>query len=217
VSGLGAAIAHGGQRAVFLSVFLQQIGVPLPAEPALVAAGSLAARGQLSIAGIAIAVLSSTLVADLAWFAIGKRYGARALRFVFRLSSSPEKYLAQTERLSSRWGPGAFVLVKFIPGLPMAGPILAGTLGTTLWVFVAYDLVAMALWAGVFIALGMVFHGDVDLALRWLDRFGGWGLLLCGIIVAGLILRRWQTFRVTSAASRLAARTTPEVGSALSP
>jgi membrane protein DedA with SNARE-associated domain len=197
---------------------LQQIGVPLPAEPALVAAGSLAARGQLSITGIAGAVLLAALVADLAWFVIGKRYGARALHLVFRLSSSPEKYLRQTDRLSSRWGPAAFALVKFIPGLPMAGPILAGTLGTTLRVFLVYDLVAMALWAGVFIALGMVFHGDVDLVMRWLDRFGGWGLLLGAIIVSGLILRRWHTFRVTSTASRLAVRAaTPEVGSALSP
>jgi membrane protein DedA with SNARE-associated domain len=197
---------------VFVSIFLQQIGVPIPSEPTLVAAGSLAARGQLSIAGIALAVLSASLVADLAWFVIGKRYGARALGSVFRLSSSPEKYLRQTERLSARWGPAAFALVKFIPGLPMAGPILAGSVGITLRVFVVYDLAAMALWAGLFIALGMAFHGDVDLVMRWLDRFGVWGLLLAALIVAGLILRRWHTFRVASAV-----QPPPEGGSALRP
>jgi membrane protein DedA with SNARE-associated domain len=107
------------------------------------------------------------------------------------------------------WLQLAFVLVKFIPGLPMAGPILAGVLGTTLRVFLVYDLVAMALWAGAFTALGMIFHRDVDLGLRALDRLGGWGLLLGATIIAVLILRRWHSARAAAAAASVALRTTP--------
>lgn len=197
--GLGAAIAREGQRLIFFNVFLQQIGVPVPAEPTLVAAGSLAARGRLSVAGIAAAAFVATLVADLTWFAVGKRYGMRALHFAFRLSPSPEKHLNQTERLFSRWGPAAFALAKFIPGLPMAGPVLAGGLGTTLRVFLFYDLLAMGLWAGAFTGLGMVFERDVDRALRGLDRLGGWGLLLGIAIAAVVVLHRWLSLRASSA------------------
>lgn len=215
MSGLGEAITQAGHRVIVLNVFLQQIGVPIPAEPTLAVAGSLVVRGRLSVLGILGATLLGAFVADLAWFVIGKRYGARALRFIFRLSSSPEKYLRQTERLSSRWGPVAFALVKFIPGLPMAGPILAGVLGTALPVFLFYDLVAMALWAGAFTVLGMVFHRDVDRALRAVDRLGGWGLLLAAVIVAGLVVRRWYRARAASAAASVASCSTPEFGSVL--
>ena len=204
MSGLGAALSHQGHRLIFLNVFLQQMGVPVPAEPTLVAAGSLAARGRLSVAGIAVAALVATLVADLIWFVVGRRYGTRALRLVFRFSSSPEKHLGQTERLFARWGPAAFALAKFIPGVPMAGPVLAGGLGTTLRVFLLYDLLAMGLWAGLFTGLGMAFQRDVDQALRALDRLGGWGLLLAGTIVAAVILRQWWKARASSAARRLA-------------
>jgi membrane protein DedA with SNARE-associated domain len=196
VTGLGAALAHEGQRLIFINVFLQQIGVPVPAEPTLVAAGSLAARGRMSVAGIALAALVATLAADLTWFAVGRHYGARALHLVFRLSPSPAQYLNQAERLFSRWGPAAFALAKFIPGLPMAGPVLAGGLGTPLCVFLVYDLLAMGLWAGLFTGLGMVFQRDVDRALRGLDRLGGWGLLLAAVIVAAVIVRQWQRARV---------------------
>jgi membrane protein DedA with SNARE-associated domain len=195
VTGLGAAIAQEGQRLVFLSVFLQQIGVPVPAEPTLVAAGSLAARGRLSVLGIVVAALVATLSADLTWFAVGKRYGRRALHLVFRLSPSPANYFKQAERLFSRWGPAAFALAKFIPGMPMAGPVLAGGLGTTLRVFLLYDLLAMGLWAGLFTGLGMLFQRDVDRVLRGLDRLGGWGLLLGAVIVVALVLRRWRRAR----------------------
>jgi membrane protein DedA with SNARE-associated domain len=50
VSGLGETIAREGHRLIFLNVFLQQLGVPIPAEPTLVVAGSLAARGRISFA-----------------------------------------------------------------------------------------------------------------------------------------------------------------------
>ena len=59
----------------------------------------------------------------------------------------------------------------------------------------------MAVWAGVFTALGMVFHNDVDVGLRMVDRLGGWGLLVVAAIVAGLMLRRWHTARAASAPS----------------
>ena len=196
MSGLVAAIAHQGHRLIFLNVLLQQIGVPMPAEPTLVVAGSLAARGRLSVAGIAVAALVATLLADMIWFVIGKRYGKRALHLVFRLSSSPERDLSRTERLHSRWGPAAFALAKFIPGLPMAGPILAGGLGTTLPIFLLYDLLAMSVWAGGFTALGVIFHRDVDRALRALDRLGIWALVLvAAVVLAGLVARRWQKIR----------------------
>jgi membrane protein DedA with SNARE-associated domain len=199
VGGLGAAIAQQGQRLIFFNVLLQQIGVPVPAEPTLVVAGSLAARGRLSIAGIAAAALIATLLADLTWFAIGRRYGRRALRLVFRLSSSPEMQLNGTERLRSRWGPAAFALAKFIPGVPMAGPILAGVLGTTLPVFLLYDLLAMGLWAGGFTGLGVIFQRHVDRALCALDRFGLWGLLLAAVVLAGVLVRRWHKVRAAVA------------------
>ena len=215
MSGLGAAIAEAGQRVIFLNVFLQQIGVPVPAEPTLVVAGSLAVRGRLSIASIAGATLAAAFLADLFWFVIGKRYGTRALRFIFRLSSSPEKYMSRTERLSSRWGRAAFVFAKFIPGLPMAGPVLAGALGTTMWVFLVYDLAAMAVWAGAFTVLGIVFHRDVDRGLGMIDRLGGWGLLLGATIVAGMILWRWYKARAAAAESGVAVPAAPELDSGL--
>jgi membrane protein DedA with SNARE-associated domain len=191
VSGLEDAIAQRGGPLIFLSVFLQQIGVPLPAEPTLLIAGSLAARALLPVADIAGAVLGATLVADLAWFVVGRRYGARALRTVFRLSSSPSSQLSRTERFFARWGSITFALAKFIPGLPMAGPVLAGAMGVTIRVFLLYDLLAMTLWAGVFTGLGVVFHPDVHRVIGTVDHAGTWGLIFGAAVLAALALRRW--------------------------
>ena len=178
-------------------MFLQQIGVPWPAEPTLLVAGSLAARGRLSIVGVIAVALAATLVADLTWYVVGKRYGARALRFVSRPSSSSEKYLRRTGRLFERLGPVAFALAKFIPGVPMAGPVLAGGMGTTLAVFVFFDLLAMAVWACTFTVLGVVFHSRVEVAFAAFNRLGGWALIIGGAIVLALTLRFvWRRVRL---------------------
>jgi membrane protein DedA with SNARE-associated domain len=144
-----------------------------------------------------VAALVATLLADLVWFAIGRRYGARALHALYRLSSSPERRQSQTERLLSRWGPAAFALAKFIPGLPMAGPILAGGMRITLPVFLFCDLLAMSLWAGGFTALGVVFQHDVQRALHALDHLGGWALLFAAGALAIAMARRWAKLRRT--------------------
>jgi membrane protein DedA with SNARE-associated domain len=198
VTGVEAAISQGGGWLIFLNVILQQIGVPCPAEPTLLVAGSLTARARLSIVSISGAVLFATLVADLAWFIVGRWYGTRALRRICEKSTKAADRLARIERLFARRGPVTFVVAKFIPGLPMAGPALAGALGVTLRVFLFYDLLAMALWAGAFTGLGMVFHGHVDLVMRSLSRIDG-SILVCGAaLLMAVAFRRWQ--RATAAA-----------------
>ena len=84
----------------------------------------------------------------------------------------------------------------------MAGPILAGGLGTTLPIFLLYDLLAMSLWAGGFTVLGAIFEHDVERALRALDRFSVWGLLLLAAVLAGVIVSRWKKIRATFARQR---------------
>jgi len=190
VSGLATALSEHGSWLIASNVFLQQIGVPIPAEPTLVVAGSLAARGRLSVAGVIGVALVATLVADLTWFVVGRRYGARALRLVSSSSSSSAKYVSLGERLFARWGPAAFALAKFIPGLPMVGPVLAGGLGASLSVFVVCDVLAMTLWAGAFTGLGMIFQRHVERALGALDHLGSWGVLLgVVVVVVGVALR----------------------------
>jgi membrane protein DedA with SNARE-associated domain len=200
VNGLVAAIAEHAHRIVFLNVLLQQIGVPVPAEPTLIVAGSFAAHGRLSFASIIGTALVATLITDLMWFFVAKKYGDRLLRFACSLSSSPEEHLRRTERRFERWGPAAFALAKFIPGLPMAGPVLAASLGTTLWVFLIYDLLAMSLWACTCTGLGLVCERHVAVALRTLDRFGGWGLVAFATVGAGVALRLWYRRQVAVAA-----------------
>ncbi len=74
-----------GYIVLFISVLAQQLGVPLPSTPFIVAAGALAHSGQLSFTAVLVIAWVAAMVADLVWFEIGRRRGARVLQFLCRL------------------------------------------------------------------------------------------------------------------------------------
>src|SRR6185369_827470 len=116
MNGIAAQVAQHGLGLVFANVLLQQVGVPIPAEPTLVVAGSLAARRLMSGAELVAVTVAAATLADVSWFLLGRRWGARVLRFVARVSRAvrqlPDQSSTGTNRAFARWGPRALVLAK---------------------------------------------------------------------------------------------------------
>jgi rhodanese-related sulfurtransferase len=118
-------LAQYGVPLVGLNVLLQQLGLPIPAVPTMMLAGALAMAGRIDLlAAFAIAVLAS-LVADLLWYWAGRRYGYRVLRFLCRVSLSPDTCVRQTEGIFERWGFYSVVVSKFVPGFATVAPPIA--------------------------------------------------------------------------------------------
>ena len=62
---------HYGYVALPLWVFAEQIGVPIPAAPILLAAGAIAATGRMSLPLLTALALAAALTADLFGIALG--------------------------------------------------------------------------------------------------------------------------------------------------
>ena len=86
-----------GPLLVFTVVFLDQMGVPLPAIPWLLAAGALSATGKFSaLLGLGITVLAC-LLADTFWFYLGRYRGHRVLDFLCRVALEPDSCVRRTQ------------------------------------------------------------------------------------------------------------------------
>jgi len=187
-----AELARQGGPVVFFSVLVQQLGVPVPAEPTLILAGSAVAWHPLLLGRPLGWALLAVFLVDSVWFAIGRRYGGRALRRVYRLSCSPDEWMRQTEGLFRRRGLKSVALIKFIPGLPMLAPLFAGTMKARYRSFLLYDLGAALVWASAAIGTGMIFHRQVGALLTALSRLGvpAAGAVLLGIAAVMIWNRR---------------------------
>lgn len=199
MSTLTGWLEHIGVFGVFALVLIEQLGLPLPTFPVLIVAGAWAAQGGPSLAAIAIAAVGACLLADLAWYGAGRRYGSRVLRTMCRLSLEPDSCVADTEHLFARFGARVLTVAKFVPGLGAVSTAMSGVVGAPLPVFVGYDALGAALWAGAGLLLGALFHDAVDQVfaeLAALGRIGGLLILALLFVFFGLKLwRRHQFFR----------------------
>jgi membrane protein DedA with SNARE-associated domain len=189
---LTAELAQHGLRIVFSNVLLQQLGVPIPAEPTLVVAGSLASRHVLSGAAVALCALTAIVIADLAWFAIGRWFGARVLRLIARLLRAPEARMRETQRTFARWGLKSLIIAKFLPGLSQLLLPMAGATGARLRTVVFYDLLGGLIWTGTTIGGGMFFHRQIEAFLAAPPGAGVWVLAGAGVAAAALLAWIWK-------------------------
>ncbi len=179
-----------GVFAVFAWVLLEQAGIPVPAYPVLMVAGSMAAAGQLHLPWLVVAAVLACLIADYGWYLAGSRFGGRVLRLICKLSLTPDSCVNQTESVFDRWGPRSLIVAKFVPGFASVATAMAGATQVKRTAFLAYDAVGASLWAGAGLALGWLFAPAVGMLLTTLESLGRWGLVLLAMAVALYIVRK---------------------------
>lgn len=173
-------------RAVILPILVvaEQIGVPLPAVPALLMVGALAAQGRVSLVLVIGAIAAVALPVDLVWHELGRRRGARVLSGLCRLSLEPDVCVRRTENLFLRHGVRALLVAKFLPGLTTVMPPLAGIFRVSRLRFVLYDLAGVILWAGLWAGVGYVFSETIEVVAR---RVSALGRTAGFVVVAALV------------------------------
>lgn len=172
-----------GYSVLFAWVLAEQLGVPLPAIPILLAAGALAGAGQLNL-GLAIALaVAASLLSDLFWYELGRRRGIRVLELLCRISLEPDSCVRRTENVFARHGARSLLVAKFIPGLSTAAPPLAGVFRMRLGRFLLFDGLGALAWASGFAGLGYLFSDQLEQVAAAALRLGTW---LVVVMVGGL-------------------------------
>ncbi len=176
---------------VFLVTLAARLGAPVPAVPFVVAAGGMSMGEPLVFAGVMAAGVAGTLVGDTAWFYAGRRWGYGVMRLLCRISLSADTCVQRSEAIIGRWGGVSLLLAKFVPGVSLVAPPMAGALHMTTGRFLAYDIASAAVWALAFLVLGLAFHAMIADVLAAMAQ---WGLVATAIVVfalAGLLVWRY--------------------------
>jgi membrane protein DedA with SNARE-associated domain len=177
-----------------LAVF-EQLGVPVPAVPALLATGALAATGRVSVWLVIGAIVVVTLPVDLVWHEVGRRRGARVLSGLCRLTLEPDVCVRRTQNLFIRHGVRTLLVAKFLPGLTTVLPPLAGIFRVPRLQFALYDLAGVVLWAGSWMGIGYIFSSAIEQVIIRVSGLGRAAALVVGAALIGYVLlkylRRW--------------------------
>ena len=119
---LNSALMQHGYAILAAVVFLEAIGVPVPAAVALLIAGGAVARGMLQaqyVLGIAVFAM---LAGDTLMFFLGRYTGWWLLGLLCRVSLNPEACILRSADSFYRRGRTLLVIAKFIPGINTMAP-----------------------------------------------------------------------------------------------
>ena len=174
----------------------EQIGLPLPAVPALLAVGALAAHGRSSIPLVLGAISVAALAIDFVWYELGRRRGARVLVRLCQLSLEADSWLRRAESTFARYGARSMLAAKFIPGLTTVMPPLAGVFAIPRGHFALCDLAGELLWAGTWLALGYFFSDAIVLIAAKASALGRMLGLVIVTALAGYILVKYGRRRL---------------------
>ena len=193
MSSLIALVTAHGTLLVFAATLAARIGAPVPAAPFLVIAGGLAVGGQVSwVAALGAAIVAS-LLGDGLWFWAGRRHGYRVLKLLCRVSISPDSCVSQSEAFILRWGGSSLLAAKFVPGVSVVAPPMAGALGMSLGAFIGFDTLASAIWGGLFLGLGWVFSDQIQRVMDLLSTLGLAAAIGLALVAAAYIaVRYWR-------------------------
>jgi membrane protein DedA with SNARE-associated domain/rhodanese-related sulfurtransferase len=169
----------------------EQIGVPLPAVPALLAVGALAAHDRISILVVLGAICVAALATDFAWYELGRRRGAGVLARLCKLSLEPDSCLRRAESIFARHGARSMLAAKFVPGLTTVMPPLAGVFKVPRMRFALYDLAGVLLWAGTWLALGYFFSDAIVMISARATALGRMLGLIIVTALAGYVLVKY--------------------------
>jgi membrane protein DedA with SNARE-associated domain/rhodanese-related sulfurtransferase len=193
-----------GYLLLFAWVLVEQIGIPLPATPVLLAAGALSAEHKISFAEALLAGVLACLISDSSWFFIGKRYGHHVLRLLCKLSMEPTICVRRTQNSFGRRRNATLMIAKFVPGLATLAPPVAGQNGMAYPAFLFFDAIGAILWVTALLGAGRLF-GDAlkrnPSLLNWVGRFSGVLLVLgiLGFFIARVYRRRMVLRKLVAA------------------
>jgi len=167
-----SGLAQHGYSILCAAVFLEAVGLPVPAALALLIAGAASAAGSLRASYALGGALLAMFAGDTLMFLLGRYTGWWLLGILCRISLNPESCILRSADSFYRRGRALLVVAKFIPGINTMAPPLAGSMNMRFVPFLRLDLAGAALYIGVYFWVGFIFSDALAAVTRGYQAFG---------------------------------------------
>jgi membrane protein DedA with SNARE-associated domain len=183
-------IPHYGYVLVFIVVFLNNIGFPLPGETILLGAGFVLGKAAGSLWQPMAAGTAACFLGGSCSFWLGRRLGHGGWEKIHWLHLTPQK-LKWPERFFKRHGAKAVFIARFIALFPpVVANLLAGMAKIPWRTFLFYNLTGSAVYTTSYILIGYFFGKKWKLLEAWIGPTTLYLILAgIGVVVLGVIFR----------------------------
>lgn len=199
-------IDRGSYFALFIVLFIAGLGVPLPEDIPLIAAGYICHKGSADVRWMTLVGIVGVLVGDGLLFNMGRRYGTNLLGHRWLQRIAKPWLVAKAQEGFDRHGSKIIFAARFMPGLRSVIFLIAGTLKVPYWKFLTFDGSAALISVPVWVLGGWYFGGKIEEFVKQ-AKIGG--ATVAGVVIVffiGFII--WEVRR----SKRKSAQLAPEIG-----
>jgi membrane protein DedA with SNARE-associated domain len=187
-------LSRWGYLGIVLCFFIGNLGIPVPEELVLLAAGFLAGRHVLELGTLYVVAIMSAVAGDSCGFVVGRTGGQSLFGWLSRKSKLLRKRYTYLQTFFQMHGSKAVLLARFIMGVRcMAGPI-AGAAGMSFWSFLGWNLLGASVWCSVVITIGYFVGNQLDWVAHVAQKGGQWMAAAVLLVVAATWLI-WRNVR----------------------
>lgn len=185
-------IPHYGYVLVFIVVFLNNLGFPLPGETILLGAGFVLGKTGDPLWQPIAAGAAASFLGGVCAFGMGRRLGHGSLEKI-RWLHLTHKTLKWPEQFFKRHGAKAVFIARFIALFPpVAANLLAGMAKMPWRTYLFYNLTGSAAFATTYVLIGYYFGKQWKMLKAWLGPTPLYLILaLVTLIVLGVIYRHF--------------------------
>jgi len=172
-------------------VLVEQAGVPIPSVPLMLAAGTMSAAHKIHIALVLPVVLGACLIADTAWWWMGRRFGSRVLDLLCRLSLDASTCVNRAQGSIARRGGVTLLFAKFVPGVSTIAAPIAGQAGMSFQEFATYDMAGTLVWAAAWLFAGRFFGDVATRSSQFFATLAHFAVAVVLLMIIGIIIYRY--------------------------
>jgi membrane protein DedA with SNARE-associated domain len=147
-------IEHYGYSGIFVILLLEMIGIPFPGEATLTLSGIEWTTGAFSLLPLLGSAILGNVIGSSIAYGIGRFLGRPAILRYGRFVGITDERLDKAEAKFNEYRIPVILFSKFIAGIRVMVPYLAGINGMSFVAFSIYNFISATLWSVVFIVLG---------------------------------------------------------------
>ncbi|MGA6970327.1 MAG: DedA family protein [Candidatus Binatus sp.] len=184
-----------GYLGIFVAVFVGNLGVPVPEETVMLAAGFLAGQALLDLRLVYVVVILSAVTGDCCGYIIGRTGGQRLLAGLAVTFPFVRTRYERLQLFFQTHGSKAVFMARFITGVRfMAGP-MAGACGMPFFQFLGWNVLGAIVWCSLVVTVGYLVGGELYPAMALAHQLSRWIALGGFILLLAVFVFWWRDRR----------------------
>lgn len=187
---LSQFFAHYGYWAIFITVFLENTGVPAPGDTVVLFAGFVARRGGLSLLWTILMAAAAAILGQFLGYVIGRLGGEAFIhRYRHTLRVSQTHY-DKAQNIFLRNASWAVFVARFVIVLRELAGLLSGVFRFPVSSFMLASISGAVIWSASMSCLGYFLSQSWKQLVHFFSRMDIVVLILFGIVVLIVVLRQ---------------------------